>query len=91
MSEQEIRHIHCLDCDKNGLNPQVCTTCKCVNTNKEEIFANADNSDYIHGETFETHFIHIEQNYESIIGTQKRWNGTVKITIEPVPCVEWIK
>lgn len=51
---------------------------------KEVIFAEADNSDYRHGEVIETEFEDEEHHYASIIGTQKRWSGKVKITIEQV-------
>ena len=53
-------------------------------TKKEVIFTEADNSDYRHGEVFETEFTDEQQHYASTIGTQKRWSGKVKITIEQV-------
>lgn len=55
-------------------------------TLKEEIIAEADNSDYIHGEDeegnelYETSFE--TKNHNNTIFTKKRWSGKVKITIE---------
>jgi hypothetical protein len=57
-----------------------------VNKKKEEIIAEADNSDYIHGEDKDGNLLY-ETNFETgihvnTIFTRKRWNGKVKITIE---------
>ena len=49
---------------------------------KEEIIAEADNSDYLHGNLYQTDFEH--ENYSSTIFTKKRWKGKVKITIEEI-------
>lgn len=51
---------------------------------KEIIIAEADNSDYVHGGVYETAFSDEKYNYESIIGTRRRWKGKVKITIESI-------
>jgi hypothetical protein len=48
----------------------------------EVIVAKGDNSDYQHGELYETAFSH--GDFESIIFTKKRWKGKVKITIEEI-------
>ena len=53
---------------------------------KEEMIAEADNSDYIHGENekgeplYETSFE--TKTHSNTIFTKKRWKGKVKITIE---------
>lgn len=49
---------------------------------RETIVAEADNSDYVHGELYETTFS--TDTHDNVIFTKKRWNGKVKITIEPV-------
>ena len=49
---------------------------------KEVIIADADGSEYRHGECFETTFSDDKHNYDSILGTQYLWKGKVKITIE---------
>ena len=52
----------------------------------EEIIAEGDNSDYIHGEDeegkglYETSFE--TKTHSNTIFTKKRWKGKVKITIE---------
>ena len=47
---------------------------------KEIIIAEADNSDYLHGELYETSFD--TEHHSNCIFTKKRWKGKVKITIE---------
>ena len=47
---------------------------------KEIIIAKADNSDYLHGDLYETSFE--TDTYDNTIFTKKRWKGKVKITIE---------
>ena len=55
---------------------------------KEQIIAEADNSDYIHGEDsngkplYETSFD--TENHSNTIFTKKRWKGKVRITIEKI-------
>ena len=48
---------------------------------KEVIIADADGSDYIHGERFETTFD--SEHHSHNIFTERTWLGKVKITIEP--------
>ena len=53
---------------------------------KEEIIAEGDNSDYIHGEDSEGHVLY-ETSFETkththTIFTKKRWKGKIKITID---------
>ncbi len=50
------------------------------NKTKEEIIAKADDSDYLHGELYETSFE--TESHSNTIFTKKRWKGKVKITIE---------
>lgn len=59
-----------------------CKKCSQGYVKKEVIIMDADDSDYIHGECFETTFDDEKNYYSSIIGTQYRWKGKVKITIE---------
>lgn len=49
---------------------------------KEIIIAEADNSDYLHGEMYETSFD--TDTHSNSIFTKKRWKGKVKITIEEI-------
>ena len=49
---------------------------------KEVIYAEGDNTDYLHGEKYETEFD--SDGYLHTIFTEKRWAGKVKITIEEV-------
>lgn len=47
---------------------------------KEIIMAEGDNTDYIHGELYETSFE--TGSHINTIFTKNRWKGKVKITIE---------
>lgn len=63
--------------EAGGTNCEGCLKCY---AKKEVIIAEADNSDYIHGDGYETTFG--TKHYDNIISTQYRWKGKVKITIE---------
>lgn len=59
-----------------------CEECPKGYGKKEIILAEADGNAYIHGDKFESQFVN--DHYESYIGTQYKWKGKVKITIEQV-------
>ena len=77
----------CEKCTEKDNAPIICKNCSFnPYITKEEIIANADNSDYIHGEVYETQFNDELNNYSNFIGTNYRWTGKVRITIEQIVC-----
>jgi hypothetical protein len=75
---EKLSKIRCPDCRQKvelylSINDKPIT--------KEIIIADADNSDYVHSERFETTFK--SEYYVHNIFTERTWSGKVKITIEP--------